>query len=197
MDTFDQSGKREFFRRQRRNLIAASIVTALYGSAELSFPELNIFGNKVQIDNPKVVTFAIIVAFIYFLWRYYTACREIDGVSQFFGACQMWATDRARLYVIRKHVVPNDDKYRSAELIKGGREELTFRLRRQDDGLPEETVKVRERYWLYQLVSFVPTSLNTSNFTEYLLPFALSAIAVFELLEFELIEQVIIFLQLN
>lgn len=186
---FDDTDKRESFRRQRRNLMAVSIATAFYEAAGLKFPQLNLLGNMVEIEKPEIVSAAITIAFIYFLWRYYTACREVGGIPRFFSACNIWASERARAYVTRKYVKPNRNKYESAELIKGRYVELTFRLRRNNQGLPEENVTVRERYWIYQIVSWIPTTLQTSNFTEYVLPYLLALIAALQLLGFELVEQ--------
>lgn len=191
MDTSGQSEKYEYFRRQRRNLIAASIISALYKSAELTFPEINLLGNKIKIENPEIVSAAIVIAFLYFFWRYHTACTEINGTRRFLSACHMWAVEQTRLYVVRKHVRPQIDKYESAEVIEGGDIELTFRLRRRDHSVPEVSVTVRQRFWFHQLISFIPTSLQTSNFSEYVLPYALALIAGLELFEFKVIEYVV------
>ncbi|MBO6950059.1 MAG: hypothetical protein JJ855_18930 [Rhodospirillales bacterium] len=189
MDTFDQSDKRDFFRRQRRNLIGVSIVTAFYEAADLKFPEINLLGNRIEIDNPEIVTTAITITFIYFLWRYYTACKEVEGISRFLGACHNWAVERSRAYVTRAHVNPNHHKYQSAEVIQGGKVELVFRLRLNNDVGPAPNVTVRERFWVYQIISFVPTSLNTSHFTEYVLPYLVALIAGAELLGIGAIDQ--------
>tara|TARA_R110000787_G_scaffold131798_12_gene243943 strand:- start:46173 stop:46760 length:588 start_codon:yes stop_codon:yes gene_type:complete len=186
----DNSDDREIFRRQRRNLIAASIITAFYHAAELTFPEINILGNKVEIANPTVVSFSITTAFFYFLWRYYTSCREVSGIAKFFNACQMWASERAREYVNRIYVRPNAQRFADAQLIKGGRIELEFILRRIDHDGDNETIKVRGRYWLYQAVSFIPTTLQTSKFSEYVLPYIIALIAILELFDLKFIKKI-------
>ena len=180
----DDIGKQDFFRRQRRNLIGVSIITTFYEAAGLEIKNVNLFGNHVEIKNPEIVTTAISIAFLYLLWRYYSACREIEGISRFFMACEMWAVERCQAYATRKHVDPRRDIYQSVDLIQRDPNGLTFRLRSRQKSSPDEQIMIRGWYWFYRSVAFIPVSPETSNFTEYLLPYLISLIAGLELLGF-------------
>ena len=181
----DDTGKQDFFRRQRRNLIGVSIITTFYEAAGLEIKNVNLFGNHIEIKNPEIVTTAISIAFVYLLWRYYTACREIEGISRYLMACEMWANERCQAYVNRKYVDPQREVYESADLIQRDSNGLTFKLRLRQRGTPsDEKILVRGWYWFYRAVAFIPVSLQTSNFTEYLLPYLISLIAGLELLGF-------------
>jgi len=188
---FDDSDKRDFFRRQRRNLIAASIVTAFYEAAELKFTTINLLGNKVEVGNPEIVSAAIATAFIYFLWRYYTACREVGGLSQFSMASISWAEERARAYVTRNYLNSQKHKYERVDSIKREGLQLTFRLQPRTQTDAEEYVIVRKRYWFYRMISYLMTTLQTSTFTEYVLPYIFALIAGLELSGIDVIEPLI------
>lgn len=60
----------EGFKRQRRNLIAGSLVLLFYEAAELHFPSFNLLGNTITLQNPAAVRIALWVAYLYWVIRY-------------------------------------------------------------------------------------------------------------------------------
>lgn len=71
----------DHFVKQRRNIVIISLILIFYHVAGLNFKELNILGNKVTIVHPEIVSICLGLFFIYFLWRYFTACNSIRGID--------------------------------------------------------------------------------------------------------------------
>lgn len=88
---------REGFRRQRRNLLIVSLVLLFSETAELTISELNLFGNVVHLANPATITYALWVAYLYWLWRYYTYFHDLSNRN-------ILATYRYRLYELIKQI---------------------------------------------------------------------------------------------
>src|SRR3989344_6953987 len=70
MNPADVNPIREGFIRQRRNLMIISLVLLFAESAELTISKLNIFGNELLIVHPATITTALMIAYLYWLWRY-------------------------------------------------------------------------------------------------------------------------------
>lgn len=68
---------RENFTRQRRNLIAMSLVILCFEFLGVQFHTLNLLGNKVDIKNQNLVHFALWSVLGYYLWRYWTYFNDI------------------------------------------------------------------------------------------------------------------------
>jgi hypothetical protein len=63
---------RENFRRQRRSLIAASVVLLAYVSAGVEFPsQLTVFGGTFTLRRPEWVGYTLWLLWAYLGWRYY------------------------------------------------------------------------------------------------------------------------------
>ena len=175
------------FGRQRRNLFAISLFIIFYKTAGLKINEINFLGNTTTIENPSVVSFSLIIFFIYFLWRYYSACREVGGISLFFGAIQSRTEKKAELYVRKKYHQMYGSQPRRVDLIERGKN-LIFQAigdRYNDKSRMYDTaelsISLRYRTYFLKCLSIFPTIVNTSKFSEYILPYI---IALFALLEF-------------
>jgi hypothetical protein len=59
------------FLRQRRNVILMSLTLLFFEMVGLRVTELSLLGNKVEIMNPWVIDFSLVVFYSYFLVRYY------------------------------------------------------------------------------------------------------------------------------
>jgi len=62
------------FKRQRRNLLIASIFIAIFFSSGARIEKLNLLGTTIEIDNPAIANYFIILMFCYFIirfWQYY------------------------------------------------------------------------------------------------------------------------------
>ncbi|MBP5857420.1 hypothetical protein KAJ83_10410 [Marivibrio halodurans] len=170
-----------FFYKQRRNLIVVSLFVTFYEAASLEIERINILGNQTEIGRPEVISFALTLAFIYFVWRYYTACREVNGIQTFIWACREWAEQKCEVYTRKVHV-DNDPRYKEARCMGARGPEVEFRLVPQRDGDQESRVRFRQRYWYYFGLAIAHVTLRTSNFSGYLLPYLFAAVAALEIL---------------
>lgn len=65
------------FIRQRRNLIAISLVLLFAQVAGITLEQVNLFGTEFRIANPTAVDIALWIAWFYWLWRYYVYYRDL------------------------------------------------------------------------------------------------------------------------
>lgn len=68
-----------FIVRQRRNLMVASILLVIAETYGLSYPEINILGNKLEFKFPIDVGNILVWAVLYFLLRFYQYFRYLRG----------------------------------------------------------------------------------------------------------------------
>ena len=68
---------RRGFVAERRSLLIVSFILFFYHRAGLRIDEINVFGNKVSLDDPLWITFALWVLWGYFLVRFYQYFRSI------------------------------------------------------------------------------------------------------------------------
>ena len=68
----------EFFKR-RRNLIAGSLLVTFVNLAGTEITQLNIFGNKFTIDNPKIIPVSFGIMLFYFTVRYFQYAHDIEN----------------------------------------------------------------------------------------------------------------------
>lgn len=59
------------FTRQRRNLMAISLILLIAESIGIRIETINIFGNIADLDNPSTILYFTWIAWGYFLLRYY------------------------------------------------------------------------------------------------------------------------------
>lgn len=78
---------REGFIRQRRNLIIISLLLLFAETSELAVNKINVFGNDLTIANPVVVTLALVLAYLYWLYRYSVYFHDIGpkGLAESVG----------------------------------------------------------------------------------------------------------------
>ncbi len=179
---------RDHFIRQRRNLVLMSLFVIFYRIGELEIDQINFLGNETTIGNPAVVTFSLGVFFTYFLWRYYTACREVAGVTNFFKVIQ----DKAYLidYGHARKVVKKLDNLRTGPSHKGPkqlRNSFIYEISEKDvNGINhhvrgEFTTSLSHSVESY-IRGFFFAICNTSAFSEYVLPYLLGMLAIMEFL---------------
>ncbi len=191
------SGKtpEEHFIKQRRNLILISLFVIFYEVGNLTIEEINFLGNKSKLGNPEIVTFFLIVAFTYFSLRYYTACREIKGISKFLYGCSARAENKCKAFVTKKYFEPQKEKFKAVDQITRTKFTRTYMLRserRGENGEPLHVkIVVKCRFIYNYTLSLLPTIIHTSKFTEYVLPYIIAIIAGLELLDYSLISQLI------
>lgn len=68
----------EAFFKQRRNLIALSLIAAFINVAAVKLDRLNILGNELQISNPKALPIALAVGLTYFVIRYLQYMHDVE-----------------------------------------------------------------------------------------------------------------------
>jgi len=66
----DQADIRSSFLRQRRNLMAISVVNLFVSLSGIKLNELDVLGNKFTIQNPHYITASLWIAFGYWFLRY-------------------------------------------------------------------------------------------------------------------------------
>lgn len=190
------TGEHSRFIRQRRNIVLISLFIIFYKVGNLELTVVNFLGNETKIGNPEIVTFALGIFFIYFLWRYYTICREVGGVKSFWSQCTSWAEDKAQQYVVRKEFPKKRVKPNTVQLVGRSFASRTYNIRADLDSPANEDRKVTVRYYyiLMKIISVVPTILRTSSFSEYVLPFFIAAIAISEFWGVGLVENIMLVL---
>ena len=72
------AGLRDGFVRQRRSLIAVSLVLLLYTTSGIVVKELSILGNNFDVARPKILPLALWVTWAYFLIRFYQYFRDLQ-----------------------------------------------------------------------------------------------------------------------
>lgn len=184
----DDSDKdpRQHFIKQRRNLIGISLFVIFYKVGNLQINEINFFGNKTTITNHDAVLFFLAVFFIYFLWRYYTAFKEIGGLSNFFRVCSVWVEKKAQRSIHKetcKKYPGVKNRGWSPELITRHWYVLEYNVctafdiygdgHRQLERLVFRVIALRVFSPFYAII-------QTSSFSEYILPFVLAILAACE-----------------
>lgn len=69
--------------RQRRNLIALSLIMPLFVLGSATVEQINLFGTIIHIKSQTHISITIFVIFAYFLWRYWQYYREEDRAQEF------------------------------------------------------------------------------------------------------------------
>lgn len=67
--------------RQRRNLMAVSILLPLYLISGANVEKVSILGTVISIENSNIITISLILLFTYFLLRYYQYFNEESHVK--------------------------------------------------------------------------------------------------------------------
>jgi len=63
------------FKRQRRNLLLVSIFIAIFFTSGAKIEKISLLGTSIQIDNPSIANFIIVLVYCYFVlrfWQYYS-----------------------------------------------------------------------------------------------------------------------------
>ena len=66
----------QMFRRQRSRLMVVSLSLTFIIVAGIQFNEINLLGNKTEVENPEYVEGAIWCLLAYWLWRYYAFFKK-------------------------------------------------------------------------------------------------------------------------
>ncbi len=189
----NNSSAETHFIKQRRNLIGVSLLILFYKVGELSLTKINVLGNVSEIGNPKIVVASLFIFFVYFLWRYYTACREVRGITQFLGACTIWAETKAEKYAIRKYFKNKIEDGSQLRLIERSFSSLKYRVYKNpsDPHSEGKDVKIKWYFLLMRSISWVHVILHTSKFSEYIIPYFLASLAIAELSGLEILSHVL------
>jgi len=103
---------RESFVRQRRSLIAVSLVLLFYLTSGLQIKSVNVFGTDLVITSPLKIAIVMWVCWIYFLLRYYQYFRDTPdkGFAIAYGA-RMHILVREESKKLFKHSYTPLEKY--------------------------------------------------------------------------------------
>lgn len=107
------------FIRQRRNLIAVSLVLWFVETSSLTLSKLNILGNEFPISNPAAVNHALWIAWVYWFVRYYQYFRHAHGIQQTMEAFHghMYHPMKDLALARGRHVYPEPEFFVSIDRI--------------------------------------------------------------------------------
>lgn len=186
--------------RQRRNLIAVSVILFFYNLGGLKITKINILGNYIEVGNPSIFSFALWLFFTYFLYRYWLYFKEEPmGRYEYDYRARL---DQLCLPLFRKIALrQNNQKYSEEKLIEilkerefslhksGNYKSLSFlkaesnaiKLMRQGKHDDEHVTAVYYKFmfWPFHIVVNTKMAYTDSRFSDYYLPFIFSFIAVF------------------
>lgn len=192
---------RDGFVRQRRALIAVSLVLLFADIAELRITKLNLLGNEVVLGQPDAIYVALWIAFLYWLVRYYQHFRDLgdeDLMRAHNTRLNRLVSEAAVRQAVRDQpgllTPPQDLKGETKLILKTDvleaapthwKLQLTVRkLTTQGDASVEEDIDagkaivrglvlfiLKARAWLY-------VAIHTRLFTEYLLPFVIASLPI-------------------
>lgn len=177
--------ERDHFIKQRRNLILISLFMIFYKVGKLDLEKVNFFGNETTVGNPEIVFYALIVFFVYLLWRYYTACRAVEGGGKFIASSKSWSLGKCKERVI-KHILTLQDSYSDVYIKKWNWKELVYAysLSRINNGIHEKVGKEMvfgPEIWHLRLWSPIYSIINHGAFSEYIFPYVIAVLAIAEM----------------
>lgn len=193
----DGKDEKAHFIRQRRNLVLISLFILFYKVGNLKVDTISFLGNQTSIGNPEIITFSLGVFFTYFFWRYYTSCREIGGVRNFWSLCTSWAEDETQKHVQRKEFGKKKIQSSQIALILRETGARTYLVSEgKDNSLSQDKkIKVRFYYSFMKIFSIIPTIFKTSSFSEYLLPYVMAGLVIAEFLNVGIVNWSMVFIQ--
>lgn len=158
------------FIRQRRNLIAISLTLIFYKLAQLEIETVGFLGNTIKVGSPDKILSILFVFFVYFLWRYYTACNDVKGLNTVKNACVWQAVDFLKIYFKEKYLENNREPYFTIN-------RFSVVFTRDYNGPMSEDIIIRWRYRWLLTRSFFYVIFHTSHFSEYIVPYVLAILA--------------------
>jgi hypothetical protein len=205
----------EHFIRQRRNLILLSLSIITYKAGEVQIPKINLLGNEIPLRTPEIITFWLIVFFIYFSWRYCTACNAVSGIYQFYS---VWSQNTYGLIyktllkkISKRTGLAQSDFYLEKDttrddcggVIEDPSNEYKFNAGSHVSSLPEDKKKTLKDFskveicgpslLLFKGRALLRAILTQREFSEYIFPYLLIALAISELLGIKVIEGIMQF----
>jgi hypothetical protein len=162
------------FVRQRRNLMAISLILIFWKLADVSVEEMHVLNVCLVIGQTNAVLYALWVAWGYWVWRYWQRLLELNGLAKFSALFQVQVLDvatsigRAKLerstgcdVLNRKTITHSQDG-----II------LTFNARKGDarDVVELQTTISGGTLKMTRLRAALLASVNGVPFTEYVVP---------------------------
>jgi hypothetical protein len=180
---------RDGFIRQRRNLIVISLILLFAETSNLSLTKINLFGNELLIPSPVTVNYALWVAFLYWLLRYWQYYRHVDGSDQFRKAY------KGRLNMAFEECFRRKEESADPSVFAISSFNLRHRSMKRIDVQylkhivvkenPRQTTQaeVKDSLTFFHLVmprirSMIYIIVNTRLATEYILPFVIALLPV-------------------
>jgi hypothetical protein len=173
--------------RQRRNLMAASLILIFLTHAGAELGSTSILGVELQFANPRAVYHFVWMFVLYYLFRYYQYYREdpVAGMSDVFYSRLMKVTEsRVRAIKAEQHpdVEYNDGWGKDARQMD---RVSMFKRRFKGQGNSKSSGERVEVFVEIKVIEFLPdiarsivwVLVNTSRFTDYHLPFVLALFA--------------------
>lgn len=156
-----------------------------YGGVEIE--KVSLLGTQLSFKNIEALYLGVWLLFIYFLWRYYQYYKK-EGEANFWGEINQYINNESFSYIKsqanKQH--PNikhdgsDYFYNNLESYSILKFKGQITKLRPVEGTVDQTEYYIDKYLLtpFYIRSFLNTVFNTTQFTDYLLPFALSIFTV-------------------
>ena len=186
---------REDFVRQRRNVIAISVVLMIAELVGIRFERISLLGNSFELVNPNGAMIALWVIYFYFLVRYYQYFR-MDQNGQLRASYLGYLTPSLDAYV--RHRIKNDaggfaevDDWEIASVkastirvgnwqrsLRGATARVDYFYLDSADAKQRRKFDISVSWWCttrIRAASIARMTINTPLVTEYILPFVLAA----------------------
>ena len=186
------------FTRQRRGLIAVSVVLVLYGAYGLRLDRLSVLGNEFFVSSPGAVPFSLAIVWLYFAVRFHQYrmdLRDRGAQAAFLERLDFLERRVARDLLQSEHPdwrIPTDDdlspERQSSSVVSHGTPDGRWLVEFSPPFTPASTdeeqalgnsarrgytVEVRRwtrwRAWLW-------VAANTRFFSEYVLPYVIACL---------------------
>lgn len=199
---------RDHFTRQRRNLVLVSLFAIFYKAGGLKLSQINFFGNVTNIERPEIISSALVAFFVYFLWRYFSACNEACGISNFWVSYrsmkQDFAWKHARYYVAKKlqlaYSLFSVDRNVAKDISGQEIDREQFRVTGLTNDMKQDKAKLLKkmgdinitglRLYYVRIKAMLHCIIKRSEFSEYIMPYMLAICAVLELCGLGIVERI-------
>lgn len=187
----DSSSVSQHLQRQRRNLMASSLLLIFFKAAGVSFERVGFLGTELSIARPNVLYYGLWVVWAYFLVRYIQFMVESRDLG-------IWKAVDEKITNYAKEKFKADSfedtlgqminqKVRYLGSLRWALVSATYEVKRGDVLLTDLRSFGPVRWLLWATRAFLAVGISSTKITEYLLPLALAcATAVVGFLDLKL-----------
>lgn len=168
--------------KQRKLLIGISLVIICLRAGAVKLTTISIAGNSVTVENPQGFYAIVWIIFAYLFLRYYQYIRqerELGILATFSDKVNDLTNAKLREYVKKKASEGVDVPSLRFMNLDSSPPYFVRNLRLNKPPQGTETININLFHFTPDLVrALMHVLFNTSKFTDYILPFALSGVAL-------------------